>query len=149
MLSLEKSNYNSWSSFFNNHFGSIGLKKYIEDALTNTSTLSTLDPEWSKLDDLIKMWILGTLVESLKDQVVTTLRNAKDLLDTIKTLFHDNEDARAINIDNQICSIKMGNLSTNDYFTKIQSMADRLANLGSPVADKYKVMYALNGISLT
>ncbi|GKC32912.1 hypothetical protein Tco_1040206 [Tanacetum coccineum] len=43
---------------------SLGLKKHIEDASTSTETV---DPEWSRLDDLVKMWILGTCTESLQD----------------------------------------------------------------------------------
>ncbi|PWA90084.1 ubiquitin-conjugating enzyme family protein [Artemisia annua] len=73
-LSLEKLNYNSWSSFFKIHLGSLGLKKHIEDASTSTTTI---DPEWDRLDDLVKMWILGTCTESLQDQVVTTPGSCK------------------------------------------------------------------------
>ncbi|GJW69610.1 hypothetical protein Tco_1141597 [Tanacetum coccineum] len=51
-LSLEKLNYNSWCSFFKIYLGSLVLKKHIEEASTSTGTT---DPEWSKLDDLIKM----------------------------------------------------------------------------------------------
>nr|GEV35733.1 hybrid signal transduction histidine kinase M [Tanacetum cinerariifolium] len=54
----------------------LGLKNHIEDPSTSTSTIV---PEWSKIDDLIKMWILGTLSESLQDEVVTTPGTAKDL----------------------------------------------------------------------
>nr|GEX88115.1 ribonuclease H-like domain-containing protein [Tanacetum cinerariifolium] len=36
-------------------------------------------PEWDKQDDLVKVWILGTLEESLQEQVVTTPGNAKAL----------------------------------------------------------------------
>ncbi|GJU44909.1 ribonuclease H-like domain-containing protein [Tanacetum coccineum] len=103
-LSLEKLNYNSWSSFFTIHLGSLGLKKHIEAASTSTETV---DPEWSRLDDLVKIWILGTCTESLQDQVVSTPVNAKALWDHIKDLFHDNEDARAITLDNQLRSIKI------------------------------------------
>nr|GEY99574.1 hybrid signal transduction histidine kinase M [Tanacetum cinerariifolium] len=65
-LYLEKHNYNSWSSFFVIHLGSIGLKSHVE-----TDTAST-NPEWCQLDDLIKMWILGSLCDSIQEQVVTT-----------------------------------------------------------------------------
>ncbi|PWA81622.1 hybrid signal transduction histidine kinase M [Artemisia annua] len=140
-LNLEKMNYNSWSSFFKIHLGSIGLKHHIE-----SSTASSSDKDWSRMDDLVKVWILGTCSESLQDQVVTTPGTAKDLWDHIKDLFHDNEDARAITLDNQLRFIKIGNLSINAYFSQIQSMADRLKNLGGTVQDKHLVIYALNGL---
>ena len=120
-LSLDKHNYNSWSSFLKIHLGSLGLKTHIEGTAT-----SNTDPEWNKQDDLVKVWILGTLNESLQDQVVTTPGNAKALWDHIKGLFHDNKDAHAITLDSELRSIKLGSLTINAYCTKIRAMADRL-----------------------
>ncbi|GKB09539.1 hybrid signal transduction histidine kinase M, partial [Tanacetum coccineum] len=139
-LDLEKHNYNSWSSFSLIHLGSLDLKSYVE-----TDTAST-NPEWCQLDDLIKMWILGSLCDSLQEQVVTTPGNAKALWDRLKELFHDNKDARAINLDNELRSIKIGKMTVNEYCTKIRSMADRLINLGCVVSDKNLVIYTINGL---
>ncbi|PWA57514.1 myb-like protein P [Artemisia annua] len=126
--------------------GSLGLKSHIETKPSNDTSSSEPDPEWCKLDDLIKMWILGSLCDSLQEQVVSTPGYAKDLWDHLQGLFHDNKDARAINLDNELRSIKIGNMSINDYCTKIKSMADRLQNLGSPVNEKNLVIYAVNGL---
>ncbi|PWA51088.1 hybrid signal transduction histidine kinase M [Artemisia annua] len=115
------------------------------DDAVGTSTSNT-DPEWNKQDDLVKVYILGTLTESLQDQVVTTPGNAKALWDHIKDLFHDNKDARAITLDSELRNIKLGTLSINAYCTKIQGMVDRLHNLGEKVNDKNMVMYAINGL---
>nr|GEZ41026.1 hybrid signal transduction histidine kinase M [Tanacetum cinerariifolium] len=76
--------------------------------------------------------------------LVTTPGNAKALWDHIKDLFHDNKDPRAITLDGELRSIKLGSLTINAYCTKIKAMADRLANLGEKVSDKNLVMYALN-----
>ncbi|GJZ94004.1 hybrid signal transduction histidine kinase M [Tanacetum coccineum] len=138
-LDLEKHNYNSWSSFFLIHLGSVGLKPHVEEELASTN------PELSKLDDLIKMWILGSLCDSLQEQVVITSGNAKALWDHLKDLFHDNKDARVINLDNELCSIKIGKMSINGYYIKIKSMADRLKNLGYVVSEENLVIYTVNG----
>ncbi|GJT94426.1 hybrid signal transduction histidine kinase M [Tanacetum coccineum] len=119
---------------------SLGLKSYVE-----TDSAST-NPEWCQLDDLIKMWNLGSLCDSLQEQVVTTPGNAKALWDHLKNLFHDNKDARAINLDNELCSIKIGNMTVNEYCTKIQAMANRLKNLDSEVSEKNIMMFAVNGL---
>ncbi|GJZ23909.1 hypothetical protein Tco_0561368 [Tanacetum coccineum] len=127
-LDLEKHNFNSWSSFFIIHLGSLGLKSHVEQETSSTNL------EWCKLDDLIEMWILGSLYDSLQEQVVTTKGNAKALYDHLKDLFHYNKDARAINLDNELRSIKIRKMSVNEYWTKIKSMADRLKNLGCVAA---------------
>ncbi|GKC75293.1 hypothetical protein Tco_1126067 [Tanacetum coccineum] len=108
-LDLEKHNYNSWSFFSLIHLGSLGLKSHVE-----TDTAST-NLEWCQLDDLIKMWILSSICDSLQEQVVTTLGNAKALWDHLKYLFHDNKDARALNLDNELRSIKIGKMTVNEY----------------------------------
>ncbi|PWA44362.1 hybrid signal transduction histidine kinase M [Artemisia annua] len=103
----------------------LGLKSHVETA----DSSSEPNPEWCKLDDLIKMWILGSLCDSLQEQVVSTPGNAKALWDHIKGLFHDNKDARAIALDNELRSINIGTMSINEYCTKIKSLADRLKTL--------------------
>ncbi|GKB54757.1 ribonuclease H-like domain-containing protein [Tanacetum coccineum] len=97
--------YNSWTSFFKIHLRSIGFKHHIESAIA-----SSTNKDWSRLDDLVKVWILGTCCESLQDEVVTTPGTTKDLWDHIKGLFHGNEDDRTITLDNQLRSIKIGDL---------------------------------------
>nr|GFA57607.1 hybrid signal transduction histidine kinase M [Tanacetum cinerariifolium] len=92
------------------------------------------------------MWILSSLCDSLQEQVVTTPGNAKALWDHLKDLSHDNKDNRAINLDNELHSIKIGTMTVNQYCTKIRSMADRLKNLGCDVSDKNLVMYTVNGL---
>nr|GEV03415.1 reverse transcriptase domain-containing protein [Tanacetum cinerariifolium] len=116
-LDLENHNYNSWSSFSLIHIRSIGLKAHvkIDTACTNL--------EWCQLDDLIMMWIIGSLCDSLQEQVVTTLGNAKALWDHLKDIFHDNKYARAINLDNEIRSFKIESSFTDsiDASTMLES----------------------------
>ncbi|GKB39894.1 hybrid signal transduction histidine kinase M, partial [Tanacetum coccineum] len=92
------------------------------------------------------MWILGSLCDSLQEQVVTTPGNAKALWDHLKDLFHDNKDARAITLDNELRSIKIGKMTVNEYCTKIQVMANRLKNLDCQVSKKNLVIFAVNGL---
>ncbi|GJZ38470.1 ribonuclease H-like domain-containing protein [Tanacetum coccineum] len=121
-LDLEKHNYNAWSSFSVIHLGSLGLKAHVESETASTN------PEWEQLDDLIKMWILSSLCDSLQEQVVTTPGNAKKLWDRLKDLFHDNKDNRAINLDNELRSIKIGTM-TNLVIYTINGLDSRFATL--------------------
>nr|GEU84902.1 hypothetical protein [Tanacetum cinerariifolium] len=92
------------------------------------------------------MRIFGSLCDSLQEQVVTTSSNAKALWDHLKDLFHDNKDARAINLDNELRFIKIEKMYINEYCTKIKSMADRIKNLGCIVSEKNLVIYTVNGL---
>ncbi|GJV27619.1 retrotransposon protein, putative, ty1-copia subclass [Tanacetum coccineum] len=82
---------------------------------------------------LCKGWV-HVSENSKKEKVISTPGNAKDLRDHLEKLFYDNKDARAINLDNELCSLKIGNMSNNDYCTELKYMADRLKNLESPTS---------------
>ncbi|GKD24593.1 ribonuclease H-like domain-containing protein [Tanacetum coccineum] len=60
--------------------------------------------------------------------------------------FHDNKDARAINLDNELRSIKIGKMTVNEYCTKIQAMENRLKNLNCEVSEKNMVIFAVNDL---
>ncbi|GJU58200.1 ribonuclease H-like domain-containing protein [Tanacetum coccineum] len=64
----------------------------------------------------------------------------------LKDLFHDNKDSQAINLDNELRSIKIGKMTVNEYCTKIKSMANRLKNLDYQISEKNLVIYAVNGL---
>ncbi|GJW64098.1 putative reverse transcriptase domain-containing protein [Tanacetum coccineum] len=57
-----------------------------------------------------------------------------------------NKDTKAINLDNELHSIKIGKMNVNEYCTKIKSMANRLKNLDCQVSEKNMVIYAVNGL---
>nr|GEX15696.1 ribonuclease H-like domain-containing protein [Tanacetum cinerariifolium] len=60
--------------------------------------------------------------------------------------FSTKTDARALNLDNELRSIKIEKMTVNEYCTKIKSMVDRLKNLGCVVSDKNLVIYTVNGL---
>ncbi|GKA73528.1 hybrid signal transduction histidine kinase M [Tanacetum coccineum] len=101
---------------------------------------------WSSFS-LIHLGSLGLKAHVKNDTaIVTTPGNAKALWDHLKDLFHDNKDARAISLDNELRAVKIGKMSINEYCTKIKSMANRLKNLDCEVSEKNMVIYAVNGL---
>ncbi|GJS23365.1 hybrid signal transduction histidine kinase M [Tanacetum coccineum] len=64
----------------------------------------------------------------------------------LKDVFHDNKNARAMQLDNDLRTIEIGNMSITDYFHKIRRMADLLANIDAPVDEKILVSYVINGL---
>nr|GEX71128.1 hybrid signal transduction histidine kinase M [Tanacetum cinerariifolium] len=98
--------------------GSLGIRSHVKE--DNAST----NPDWCQLDDLIKMYIFGSLCDSPQEQV----------------------DPRALNLNNELRSIKIGKMTVNEYCTKIKSLADKLKNLGCVVSDKNLVIYTVSGL---
>nr|GEW86225.1 ribonuclease H-like domain-containing protein [Tanacetum cinerariifolium] len=54
----------------------------------------------------------------------------------LKDVFHDNKSAKAMQLDNDLRNIKLGNLTITEYFHKINRLADLLDNIDAPVDEK-------------
>ncbi|PWA80084.1 myb-like protein P [Artemisia annua] len=144
VLDLDQLNYDAWSELFVSHCDSFGLLDHLEG--TTTSANAT-NPDWKKIDSLVKVWIYGTLSTSLLLQTVLKKNaTAASVWKSLKDLFHDNKEARALELENELRSMDLGSMSISDYFKRIKVIADLLANIDSPIEDKTLVMYAINGL---
>ncbi|CAI9296857.1 unnamed protein product [Lactuca saligna] len=65
----------------------------------------------------------------------------------IKDLFCDNKEANAIELENQLRNITIGESTVMEYYTCIKSISDLLANISSKVPERTLVTYAINGLS--
>lgn len=117
------------------------MKHHLDDpAPTNPS------PEWEKMDALVKLWLYGTLHSSLLQMILKKGWTANIMWTSLESLFRDNKDARAIELENDLRSIEIGDLSVAAYYQKIKVTADLLSNIDQPVLEKTLVMYMINGL---
>ncbi|GJW16991.1 hybrid signal transduction histidine kinase M [Tanacetum coccineum] len=90
-------------------------------ASTNDATSSDPPPpptaEWLTIDFIVLAWIFTTLSKTLQQRLVAELR-----------------------------SMKLGDLSIDAYFHKIESIATILSSLGSPIRNDDVVKIALDGL---
>ncbi|GJR77555.1 hybrid signal transduction histidine kinase M [Tanacetum coccineum] len=133
----------SWSELFSLHYKSFGVLHFIDG--TSSSTNQTND-EWGKLDSLVKLWIFGTISRPILQRVLKKNMSAHDVWTMLKDVFHDNKSAKAMQLDNDLCNIKLKNLTITEYFHKINRLADLLANIDAPMDKKNLVVYAINGL---
>lgn len=142
-LDMQKMNYDAWRELFETHCLTFGVSGHID----GTSLPPTPDDTpWKETDGLVKMWIYGTISTSLLDTVLKNKCTARDLWTTIENLFRDNKEARAIQLDHELRSFTIGDLSVHDYCQKLKSLSDLLANVDSPVSERALVMHMLNGL---
>ncbi|GJT44449.1 ribonuclease H-like domain-containing protein [Tanacetum coccineum] len=135
-------NYDAWSEHFTTHCNSFGVLGFLDGTITSTSTTAT---EWNHLDSLVKVWIYDTISTSLLQTVLKKNVTAKDVWKSLKELFHDNKDARAMELQEELRLLELGNLTISEYFKKIKMVSDLLSNIESPVDENSLVMYAING----
>ncbi|KAL4557518.1 hypothetical protein LXL04_035699 [Taraxacum kok-saghyz] len=142
VLDLDRLNYDAWRELFKTHC--IAYKVY--DHLDGTSSKPN-DPEWCTVDSIVKQWLYGTLTQPLIQTVLKADATAAQLWKTIEDLFRDNKEANAIELENQLRNIVIGDSTVMEYYTRIKSISDLLANIGAPVSQRNLVTYALNGMS--
>ncbi|EOA15398.1 hypothetical protein CARUB_v10006743mg, partial [Capsella rubella] len=144
MLDMEKLNYDTWRELFETHCLTFGVSGHIDGS---SSPSSPTDVSWKERDGLVKMWIYGTISESILDTVLKTKCSAHDLWLAIENLFRDNKEARALQIDNELRNLTVGDLSIHDYCKKLKSLSDLLANVDSPFSERTLVMHMINGLN--
>jgi hypothetical protein len=66
---------------------------------------------------------------------------------TIENQFLGNRKQRTLHLDAAFCYFVQGDLSVSEYCCKFKTMADGLADLGSPVEDRILVLNILRGLN--
>ncbi|GJX78829.1 ribonuclease H-like domain-containing protein [Tanacetum coccineum] len=102
--------------------------------------------KWRRLDSLVKVWIYDTISTSLLQTVLKKNATAKDVWKSLEDLFHDNKEARAMELHEELRSMKLRDLSIVEYFKRIKVIADLLANINLAVDENNLVMHAMNGL---
>ncbi|XP_019090160.1 PREDICTED: uncharacterized protein LOC104737353 [Camelina sativa] len=144
ILDMQKMNYDAWRELFETHCYSFGVYGH----LVGTSTpANDDDTPWKDRDDIVKMWIYGTISPSLLDTILKTRSSARQIWTSIENLFRDNKEARAIQLDNELRSLTIGDLSVHDYCQKLKTLSDLLANVDSLVTERVVVTHMLNGLT--
>nr|GEZ91706.1 hybrid signal transduction histidine kinase M [Tanacetum cinerariifolium] len=108
------------------------------------------DAEWTKIDFIIRYWIFLTLASSLRIRLVDlNPTNAKDAWTYIAGIFQDNKHPRTMALKAELRNLKLGDLSIDGYFQKIESIVSVLNGLGSPLSNDDVVTFALEGLPST
>jgi len=99
------------------------------------------------VDSCIVNWILTTVSSSIFDMVRRDRQDAFFLWHAIEGLFCDNELQRAVLLETELRSVQQGDMSINDYCTKLKRLADKLRDIGHPVSEPSQVLNLLRGLN--
>lgn len=149
-LSLDQMNHVIWSELFSTHCDGYDVADHIDTTYVPTEANPNLVPptypEWKKLDSIVKSWIYGTITPSLLQNIFEKNLTARKAWVSLHNHFHINKEAKFIQLDNQLRNITLGNMSINDYCTKIKTMTDLLSNMDKSVPDENLVAYTVKGL---
>nr|GEV04889.1 ribonuclease H-like domain-containing protein [Tanacetum cinerariifolium] len=114
---------------------------------TTPSKPPPLTPEELKVDKIALSWIFLTLSDALQKRlVIARPKSAKEAWDFISDLVKNNKRSRTSAFKMELQSIKLGDLSMEAYFQKVDTLMTILVSLDSPVSDEDMVHYVLDGL---
>ncbi|GKC24065.1 hybrid signal transduction histidine kinase M [Tanacetum coccineum] len=150
-LDMGEMNYSSWTYFFKHLCKGHELLEHILGKQTNegaeSSNSTPPTAEWLKIDSIILSWIFTTLAKPLQIRlVVEDPQTAKEAWDLLAEIFQDNKRTRSLALKAELRSLKLGDLSIDTYFRKIESIATILKGLGSPLTNEDVVNISLEGL---
>lgn len=143
ILDLDRLNYDAWKELFKTHC--IGYKVF--EHLENVPIRISDPEEWNTVDNIVKQWIYGTLSQPVLQSILKSDAKAADVWCSIQALFHENKETKAIELDDELRNLVIGDSTIMEYCNKIKSISDLLANIGAPVPERNLVTYAINGLS--
>jgi hypothetical protein len=99
------------------------------------------------MDSVVLNWISNSISADLHQVVRERGCTAHHLWLTIENQFLDNRAQRTLHLDAAFRNFVKGDLSMSEYCRKFKTMADDLADLGSPVEDRILVLNILQGLN--
>jgi hypothetical protein len=143
VLDMDDANYGHWRLFFESTLRKIGLESHIH----STTPTEDRDGEWRRVDSCVINWILATVSKGVFDIVRRDRHDAFSLWHAVESLFQDNELQRAVFLETELRSLQQGDMSMNDYCTKLKRIADQLRDIGHPVSKPSQVLNLLHGLN--
>lgn len=144
ILITDNHNYDVWRELFYIHCLTFDVLGHVDGSLTRNGDN---DQAWIKGGTLMNLWIYDTLAHPLFKSVFKTSGTVRDIWFRIENQFRNNKEAKVMQIDNELCTLELGDQSIRDYTQTLKSLTDLLFNLDSPINDRNLVMYMLNGLN--
>lgn len=144
ILDQNDHNYDAWRELFLTHCLTFDVLGHVDG--TSVPANAT-DAPWHKRDGLVKLWIYGTLAPPLFRNSFQTGGTTRDVWVRIENQFRNNKEARTIQLDNELRTKEIGDMTIQDYCQSLKSLSDLLANVDAPVNERTLVMYMLNGLN--
>ncbi|XP_074306165.1 uncharacterized protein LOC141641402 [Silene latifolia] len=106
------------------------------------------DAQWTRLDAIVKQWIYGTISVNLLHTILKPGATAKEALDRLQDIFHNNKNSCAVFLEQQFTQIQMDAYPTaSAYCQALKMLADQLANVGAPITEERLILRLVAGIS--
>ncbi|XP_021856705.2 uncharacterized protein [Spinacia oleracea] len=101
-------------------------------------------PFWKRLDVVVLQWIYATVSPDILTSILVVDDLAAYAWKRVHQIFLDNQNYRAASLETELTTTKRDEFSSIvAYYNRMKSIADQLANVGSPISDQCLVLRTL------
>jgi hypothetical protein len=111
------------------------------------SDVADLSVYWTRLNNIVVTWILGTLYPKLHEIGWEPTETARKVWLVIKAQFLSNNESCILQLDVKFHAFKQGDLSVSDYYRWTKGMANDLHALGETITDRHLILNLLHGLN--
>jgi len=142
ILDVNSGSFAPWREQFVLAVGKYSLQDHIFSDVASPG-----NPDWARMDCVVRSWIAGTISHDLADAVLESNSTARSAWLAVETQFLGNRETRALILDAEFRNFVQGDLSIIDYCKKFKKMAAELHELGEHVSDRTLVLNVLHGLN--
>ncbi|XP_074298318.1 uncharacterized protein LOC141629173 [Silene latifolia] len=106
ILENENVHYASWAELFLNTARAFDVLDHIAPP---ANAVLNKDAQWDRLDAIVKQWIYSTISLDLLHTILEPGASAQKAWNRLKDIFNDNQNSRAVMLEQQFTNIHMDN----------------------------------------
>jgi hypothetical protein len=149
-LEMEKGLYSTWAELFKVLARSF---RVVDHIIPPKAASTAKDPnfdqeEWDDVDATVLTWIYSTISLDLLHTIIAPDQSAMDAWNRLPDIFQDKKNTRVVYLEDQFTHTELAHFpNVSAYCLKLKSLADQLANVGSPVSDSRLVLQLVKGLT--
>ncbi|WVZ14716.1 hypothetical protein V8G54_012282 [Vigna mungo] len=122
---LDPTNYNSWSRSMLTALSAKNKSKFVDQTLSKPSTTDALYPAWKRCNNMVVSWLVHSVSPSIR-QSILWMNQADDIWKDLKSRYSQGDLLRIAELQQEAASIKQGDTSISEYFSKLRVIWDEL-----------------------
>jgi len=124
---LDGSNYHGWAQAMLMVFDMKNKLGFVDGTIPIPSEQDPNFSQWKRCNNLIRSWINHAVTPEIATSVIW-LTQASEVWNALRNRFSQGDYVRILQLHGDLYSLKQGDLSVTNYFTKIKILRDELCN---------------------
>ncbi|XP_019093288.1 PREDICTED: uncharacterized protein LOC109129479 [Camelina sativa] len=123
---LTGDNYNTWIITMRTSLEAKNKISFVDGSLPRPHESDPLHKIWIRCNSMVKAWMLNVVSKQIYDSILY-FQDAAGIWEDLHRRFHKSNLPQIYNLEQEISSLRQGNMSLSEYYTKKVTLWERLA----------------------